>query len=36
MPAFEEQAKRIEEAKKNLDSFILVTDENRYDYIDDT
>ena len=35
MPAFEEQAKRIEEAKKSLDSFILVTDENRYDYIDD-
>ena len=35
MPAFEEQAKRIEAAQERLDNFILVTDENRYDHVDE-
>ena len=35
MPAFEEQAMRMEQAQERLDHFVLVTDENRYDHVDE-
>ena len=34
MLAFEEEEKKIAEAQTQLDNFMLVTDENRYDFID--